>query len=170
MRVAALVFVVGSMVFWSAPAVLAEPGKAVVGWVEKVELSPGDVTLNAKLDTGADICSLHASNIVEFERKGDKWVRFNITDRYGKEHVWEREVWRVARIKRHGKKEPQLRNVIRAGVCLGENFMLTDIGLVDRRNFNYQLLLGRSFLASLVVIDPAVSYTVKPNCKQLEKQ
>ena len=43
-------------------------------WIAFPEL--GMVGLRAKIDTGASTSSLHASDIVPFERDGEKWVRF----------------------------------------------------------------------------------------------
>ena len=40
----------------------------VAGWLERVRLFPGDVLVDAKLDSGSRNSSLHALNIERFER------------------------------------------------------------------------------------------------------
>ena len=66
-------------------------------------------------------------------------------------------------IKRHfGKK--QLRPVVHIGLCLGSNYKITEVNLVDRSGFNYQLLVGREYLKSNSIVDPSVAYQKEPDC------
>lgn len=138
--------------------------KLKFGWLEKVAVYPGNILIHAKLDTGADYSSLNASNLVEFEKGDQKWVRFDLEDRFGKKSTIEKPVVRIAWVKRQSGKHSK-RNVIRLGICLGKTFMEADVNLVDRTNYTQQMLVGRNFLAGNAVIDPAVSYTQKPDCK-----
>lgn len=139
--------------------------KEIVGWVEKVRLNPTGMVVQAKLDTGADFSSLSASEIKEFERDGAPWVSFSVENRYGEKKLIERKVHRTALIKRHGGKSPQKRPVIRLGLCLGMHYMEADVNLIDRSNFDFQMLIGRNFLAGNVLVDPASTYTVEPACQ-----
>ncbi|RMG43035.1 MAG: hypothetical protein D6719_04615 [Candidatus Dadabacteria bacterium] len=145
-----------------APLIAQE--KEILGWVEKVKIYPPRLILHAKLDTGADYSSLHARNITEFKRNGQDWVSFVVVNRYGNTIRLEKEVIRHALIKRHGGKH-QKRSVIRLGICVGNTYMEHDVNLVDRRNFDYQMLIGRKFLAGNIIVDPAVTYTAEPRCK-----
>ena len=43
-------------------------------WIALPEL--GVVGLRAKIDTGASTSALHATDISEFKRNGERWVRF----------------------------------------------------------------------------------------------
>jgi len=144
-------------------------GKQVVGWLERVCIYPGNLVIHAKLDTGAKNSSLNASHITEFARNGEQWVRFNVTSRYGKTVTFERKVQRVAKIKRHGA-EPQIRFAIRLGICLGNSYEEAEVNLVDRSDFIYQMLIGRSFLKGSVIIDPSLKYTTRPNCRVSSRQ
>lgn len=150
------------LVFLVSP--VAAQKKEHFGFVEKVLLYPDGLPLHAKLDTGADNSSLDASDVESFEKDGVEWVRFHIRNRYGQRINFEKEVRRVAMIKRHSKKH-QRRKVIRVGVCLGSTYLETDVNLVDRTNFAYQMLLGRTFLAGNAVVDPALTYTTEPHCQ-----
>jgi hypothetical protein len=150
-----------------------------LGWAEKIQISPGGIVMHAKLDTGADYSSLNANHIEEFVKevqdpnpKSDKesqlkqkWVRFNVVNRYGQNVTIERPIRRFATIKRHGMKS-QKRPVVRLGMCIGKNFMEEDVNLVDRTQFEYQMLVGRSFLAGVATVDPSMTYTTNPECKE----
>lgn len=134
-----------------------------VGWIEKVRVFPANMVLHAKLDTGADHGSLHATNIKKFFRDNKPWVRFTVVDRHGQEKTMVRRVVRIARIKRKLGK-PQERYVVRLVVCLSGTRLETDVNLVDRSNFSYPMLIGRSFLEGNFVLDPSKSYLSEPEC------
>jgi hypothetical protein len=140
--------------------------KKVVGWIEKVRLSPGNFVVHAKLDTGAEYCSLDAANLTEFERNGQRWVRFDLVERYNQKITLERPVVRTATIKRHFSQS-QKRPVIKLGVCLGNIYKETEVNLVDRTKFRYRMLIGRKFMEGAVIIDPSAQYTIEPECKEV---
>ncbi|MDZ4784488.1 MAG: RimK/LysX family protein [bacterium] len=142
-------------------------GKTTLGWVEKVKIFPGGILINAKLDTGSDYSSLNASDLVEFSKGKKKWVRFTLSNRYGHEVTLEREIKRYAVIKRQLKN--QKRPVVRLGLCAGTTYIEDEVNIADRSKFEYQMLVGRSFMAGSVIVDPAVTYTSEPNCKEAPK-
>jgi hypothetical protein len=143
--------------------------KLVVGWLEKVCIYPGNLIINAKLDTGARNSSLNASHITEFVRNGKQWVRFNVTNRYGNTATIEKKIHRIVKIKDHDGT-PQLRLAILLGISLGSFHKEVEVNLADRSYFNYQMLIGRSFLAGNVIVDPSVKYITKPICKGVPEQ
>ena len=69
----------------------ASAQKQVVGWIEKALVRPGDITLDAKLDTGAGNTSLDARIIGETNRNGRKVLKFVVEDSAGKSVTFERE-------------------------------------------------------------------------------
>jgi hypothetical protein len=150
-----------SLIFTSAGSA---HGKQVVGWVEKVRIYPGNIIIRAKLDTGARNSSLHASHITEFTRNGEEWVRFEVTGRNGKAVPVESKVHRVAKIKRQDAK-PERRLAIVVGICLGDFYKEVEVNLVDRSDFIYQMLIGRSFMRGNLIVEPSVTYTTNPICK-----
>jgi hypothetical protein len=159
---ALLAGLLGALVM-ALPAAAGE--KKVVGWIEKVRLSPGNFVVHAKLDSGAEYCSLDAANLTEFDRNGQRWVRFDLSERDGKKITIERPLLRMATIKRHFAQS-QKRPVIKLGVCLGNIYKETEVNLVDRAGFNYRMLIGRKFMEGAVIIDPSAKYTVEPECKE----
>jgi hypothetical protein len=147
-----------------APSALAGE-KTIVGWIEKVRIYPGNFVVHAKLDSGAEYSSLDAGNLTVFDRDGKPWVRFDLEEkREGKKLTIERPLLRWAPIKRHNQ-EPQRRPVIKMGVCLGTMYKETEVNLINRKNYQYRMLIGRKFMEGAVIIDPAAKYTVEPECK-----
>ncbi|CAN5841391.1 ATP-dependent zinc protease [soil metagenome] len=138
--------------------------KEVVGWVERIKLYPGEMIMKAKIDTGAKNSSINARNIDEFTRDGDRWIRFEVTDRHGHKVKIERQLERRARIQRHFGKL-QTRPVVVLGVCMGDMYKDIEVNLVDRKGFLYPMLIGRSFLKENIVVDATLTFTREPVCK-----
>jgi hypothetical protein len=155
-------------VFICNPLVKAQE-KEVFGWVERVYIREAGFSINAKLDTGADTSSLHGSDIQLFKKKYQDWVRFKIRNQSGKEVTLELPIERTTLIKRHNGKESQRRPVVRLGLCLGTAFQEEDVNLVNRSNFDYSFLLGRSFLVGQAIIDPSAMFTSQATCPESKK-
>lgn len=158
---AALLPILACAMAWGAPATAAEP--ATVGWIERARLGMEGVVVSAKLDTGADNSSLHATDIRWASRDDGDWVTFDVTAEDGGKTRFERKVARVARVRRAGGAL-QKRPAILMGVCLGGVYRLTEVNLTDRSGLNYEFLIGRSFLAGHFMVDPARQNTVEPDC------
>jgi hypothetical protein len=137
--------------------------KQAVGLVEPVRIDPSGLVVDAKLDTGADNSSIHASHVVRFKRRGESWVRFQVVNSEGKSETLERELVRIAKIKRPTGKS-QKRPVVMLGVCLGNTYREVQVTLVDRSQFRYRMIIGRSFLVDDFLVDPSKKYTVRPVC------
>ena len=71
---------------------------------------------------------------------------------------------RFVEIKRKGTRASQKRPAILLDICLGKVSNLTEVNLVNRSNFDYQLLIGRSFLHGTFIVDVDLSYTSDPRC------
>jgi hypothetical protein len=130
----------------------------IMGWLESIHVQPWGVRLTAKLDTGAKTSSLHASRVEHF-RKGDtNWVRFELYDQEaGKKIMVERPLTRTAYIKER-KAGVSPRDVVMMQLCKNGRTYDTEITLVDRSNFNYPLLLGRSFLEGVAYVDSGATF------------
>ena len=143
---------------FALPAVASDE-KQVIGWVEKVQLLPGKITVHAKIDTGADHSSLNVDELTEFIRHGERWVRFSVPSQLTDEITIERAVYRYARVKQKGAA-PQKRPVVLLGVCLaGISNPDVEVNLVNRKNFTYPMLIGRSFLTGHFIVDSSVTFT-----------
>lgn len=133
-----------------------------MGWLESVFLLPWNLRLTAKLDTGAKTSALHANNIQRFNRDGREWVRFTLEgdDDDEKTVVVERPLERTVYIKERHKGASK-REVVTLTVCKNGREYQTEFTLVDRSNFNYPLLLGRSFLSGAAVVDAGETFLFK---------
>jgi len=141
--------------------------KPTIGWVERIKIYPGGMELKAKIDTGAKSSSINAPNAVTFERDGERWVSFELSDPKKKKKIVkiERKVHRTTLVKRKGDESHE-RLVIRLFVCLGNDSHEIDVNLADRRGFNYQVLIGRNDIAKLfkVNVDPSEKFMREPRC------
>jgi len=154
-------FIALSMMLMLSPGVSA---KDVIGWVENVGVSSSNAIVKAKIDTGADSSSLHCECITPYERDGEDWVKFTITDINDKSISYEKKIVRTTKVKRHFG-EVQERIVVRMGICIGDQYGETDVSLVDRSGFNYSLLIGRKYLKDKFIVDPGETFMSRPKCK-----
>ena len=141
----------------------ANQAKRVSGYVETVRIRPGELSLNARIDTGADHSSLNAKTVEGFTRDGQSWLRFSLTDSADRSAVIEAAVQRIARIRRRGGGI-QERPVILLGICLGAVLKTVEVNLADRSGFDYQMLVGRSFLGTDFLVDPSQRFLLQPQC------
>jgi len=146
----------------SSTAMVTED-KQVVGSVEKVFLSPPGTILSARVDTGATSSSLDARNIVRFERNGERWVRFTISNPEGdNEIILERKVVRNVRILQASAEESERRPVVELGVTVGKTTQTAQFTLSDRRHLEYPVLIGRNILMDILVVDVSRSHIAPP--------
>lgn len=138
--------------------------KQIIGWLEYAQIKNSDLQLKAKIDTGATTSSLNANIIKTFTRDKEKWIRFSITNKGEQTVILERKVQRYVNIKRKlalSLKRP----VINLGICVGKVFQIQEVNLADRKNFEYQMLIGRNYLHGYFLVDSELEYTTKPSCK-----
>jgi hypothetical protein len=169
MKVISYLLAIAGVISLALTQLVTAQNKQVVGRLEKVRIYPGNLVIHAKLDTGAKNSSLNASHITEFERDGERWVRFKLTNRYGKIVTIERKVHRIVKIKEHDGT-PRSRLAILLGICLGDFYKEVEVNLADRSHFNYQMLIGRSFMDGSVIVDPSIKYTTKPTCEGMPQK
>jgi hypothetical protein len=143
--------------------------KRIVGWIEIISIYPGNIKIKAKLDTGARNSSLNAQNLERFKRNGETWVRFDLRNFKNRLDTFEAKIMRTVKIKQIGQ-EADIRPVIKLGICIGNTYKEVEVNLVDRSGFNYQMLIGRSFLKGLFIVDPGLTFTIKPNCQRVSDQ
>lgn len=130
----------------------------IVGGVERVKVEPGDLVLEARIDTGAETTSIHAEDIALVEKDGKRYVRFTLRDPSVDEALpMELRLRRQVLIKQHGR-ESERRYVVRMWLTLGDTRARVDVNLSDREDFEYPLLVGRNFLVDAAIVDVSRQY------------
>jgi len=153
--------VVTSLSAWQS--VQADSDPAILGWIEEVAITDANMILPAKIDTGADNSSIHASDIRYVTREGNTWVQFKLRDRAGTLINMERQLVRMGQIKR---KEGGFieRPVVNLGFCVAGQKVNAEVNLANRQHFDYPMLVGRSLLARRFLVNPDRSYLTHPTC------
>lgn len=127
-------------------------------WVALPEL--GVVGLRAKIDTGASTSVLHASDISEFERGGQRWVRFtaHLGTLVQRRHRCEAPLVTRKSIK-SSNGQTQTRYVIRTLLALGDRAWPVEFTLTCRKTMRYRMLLGsKALVDGRWLVDPALTY------------
>ena len=133
----------------------------VIGWREWVGLPDlGIETVKAKVDTGARSSSLHAYDLVAFERDGTKCVRFKV-------HPVQRDTSKVVvaeakileyRSVRSSSGRATMRPVIVTNVALLGQAWPVELTLANRDEMGFRMLLGREAFRGRFLVDAGRSY------------
>ena len=148
---------------------MATNEKIIFGFIEKATLISKDLTLSAKLDTGAKSASLNATHISEIEVDGKPYLRFIVPSKEGDIEFKCEYVGDVNIKIRAGEAQvnPLIRRSIQRPVVLmhiklGEKERVIRVNLTNRKRFIYPLLLGReAIIAFDGIIDPSLKYTTR---------
>lgn len=147
--------------------VMAKSNTVTFGYIEKATLVDNDLTISAKLDTGAKSASLNATHIKEINKNGKPYLSFivpsrqgdkffeceyigkvNIKNRAGENHAY--------KLLRHSIRRP----VVLMNVKLGNRTRTIRVNLTNRKHFIYPMLLGREAIQAFEgIIDPNRKYT-----------
>ncbi|WP_022728511.1 ATP-dependent zinc protease family protein [Fodinicurvata sediminis] len=130
------------------------------GYVEPIVLVEGNIQMQARLDTGAETTSLHATDIETFEKDDEEWVRFTTEGDDGKNAEYEREVLHTVKI----VGEENSRPVIMMDVCLGNLQKTVEVNLNDRSELTYSALIGRNFMQPGILVNGSEKNTSTPDC------
>jgi len=125
----------------------------LIGAAEFIDIPAWGVRgLAARVDTGARTSALHVENVRELPRGR---VRFDVRLH---RRLPERRVTVEAAIHRRGRvrstsgrAEPRL--FVTVGIHVGPVRKRVELGLVDRKNMIYRMLLGRSALTGSFLVD-----------------
>lgn len=131
----------------------------IIGATEPIYILPMKSPFYARIDTGAENSALDVSNLRTFERDGEKWVAFTMTNREtGEKHRFEKEVERHTTIKRINEHEKRV--VVEMDVKFGSEIIKEKFSLADRSKFEYQVLVGRNILTGRAIVDTSLENTL----------
>lgn len=134
--------------------------KTILGQSEWVYVSAAKDSFKGRIDTGAATSSINAVDIARFERDGEKWVRFNLTHAQGeKAEMIESKIVRIAKIIQSSEPGVETeRPVIQLHVRIGDTANLTEFTLTSRLHMKYPVLIGRTFMKDVVLVDVSKEY------------
>ena len=116
--------------------------------------------IKARVDSGAATSSLHAFNIVPFQRDGELWISFEVHPLQNDRSVVVRHEAPVLeqRSVRNTSGISENRYVIREELVLGEQRWPIELTLTNRDAMGYRMLLGREAMVGRVLVDPEGSH------------
>jgi hypothetical protein len=138
------------------PAKAATAGKLnlpIVGAVEWAKIEPGDIRLQARIDTGTANSTIHAEDIELIEKDGKRWVHFSLLDPGTEKQVQVELPLERTRTIKHKSRDDDKLYVVRMWISLGEARSLVDVTLTDRGRMEYPLQIGRNMLVDTVIVD-----------------
>lgn len=146
---------------------MANNEKIIYGFIEKATLVDKDLTLSAKLDTGAKSASLNATHITETEVDGKPYLSFTVPSKEGDVQFKCEYIGEVNIKARVGEapanpliKKSIQRPVVLMRIKLGMKEQVVRVNLTNRKRFIYPLLLGReTIIAFNGIVDPSLKYT-----------
>ena len=154
---------------WSLLAgyAMANNEKIIYGYIEKATLVDKDLTLSAKLDTGAKSASLNATQIKEITVDGKPYLSFIVPSKEGDIAFKCEYIGEVSIKLRTGEtqanpliKKYMQRPVVLMRIKIADKERVIRVNLANRKRFIYPLLLGReAIIAFDGVIDPSMKYT-----------
>lgn len=129
-------------------------GKMYFGEDEYFYVKEADATFDARVDTGAAVSSISAKDITEFERNGKRWYRFTIE---ANDHNIEVEApfVRTSTIRQSSKETTTERVVVSLNIKIGNYSTKSEFTLTDRTRMQYPLLIGRTLIQDIAVVDVA---------------
>ena len=135
--------------------------KLIVGSEEWCSLPGlGLPAIKARVDSGAATSSLHAFNIVPFQRDGDLWISFEVHPLQNDRSVVVRHEAPVLEQRgvRNTSGISETRYVIREELVLGKQRWPIELTLTNRDAMGYRMLLGREAMVGRVLVDPEGSH------------
>ena len=137
---------------------------APIGWRELVDLPElGLHAVPAKIDSGARTSSLHGKVIEEFERGGEKFVRFEVFFSAQKVSQICEAVHVDKRSITSSNGETQVRYVVKTPLQIGKETFRAEISLADRGSMKFPMLVGRSALRRRFAVDSGHSWLQTPD-------
>ena len=137
--------------------------KRVVGWKEHAALPDLKVKdVIAKMDTGANLASIDASEIKYSTKSGVKHVNFKVMKRNNTVRKTTAPLAGFKRIK-SSNGDVERRPYIKTTLLVDGISKKIELTLTDRGPMDYTMLIGRKALGRRWVVNPSVSFLTKPN-------
>ena len=126
--------------------------KTVIGRIENIVLDSTGFGVQARIDTGAKTCSMHAENIIEKKVEGRTYIQFTSENIDRKKQSFYKEIIKKQRV-RSSTGDVTNRYVIKMAVEMGGRIHEVNVNLNDREDLRYNFLVGRNLLMGDYVVD-----------------
>ncbi len=152
------------------PASAPTTDKAVMGHSETVFLGEERrLVYDAKVDSGAETSSLHASSVEAFQKsvmengvpKKLLHVRFTTEDDRGARHTVERLVSRIDQVR--SASGTHSRYFFHETVWINDRSFQIEVNLADRTGLSKKMLIGRNLLNQGYLVDTTGAYLATPS-------
>lgn len=157
--------IVGLVLVMDASGKVSAPKKEqhVIGATATVSESDSGFTFPARVDTGAETCSLHVEKIVIEDKTArrlhnvGKSIRILVKDQGGKSHWIDTVVADAVRVKSPSLPEGEFDHRYKVRLTLEWQDIRKEVlvTLNDRTDMEYPLLIGRNFLRGDFLVDVA---------------
>ena len=135
--------------------------KRVVGWKENAALPDLNVkNVIAKIDTGANLASIDASDIKIVTRDKIKYVKFKVMKRNNTVRKTSAPLEGYKRIK-SSNGDVEKRPYIKTTLLMDGISKKIELTLTDRGPMDYTMLIGRKALGKRWVVNPSISFLTK---------
>ena len=135
--------------------------KRVVGWKENAALPDLSVkNVIAKIDTGANLASIDASDIKIVTRDKIKYVKFKVMKRNNTVRKTSAPLEGYKRIK-SSNGDVEKRPYIKTTLLMDGISKKIELTLTDRGPMDYTMLIGRKALGKRWVVNPSMSFLTK---------
>ena len=139
--------------------------KRVVGWKENAALPDLSVkNVIAKIDTGANLASIDASDIKIVTRDKIKYVKFKVMKRNNTVRKTSAPLEGYKRIK-SSNGDVEKRPYIKTTLLMDGISKKIELTLTDRGPMDYTMLIGRKALGKRWDVNPSISFLTNSNGK-----
>jgi hypothetical protein len=144
--------------------------KIIVGWREWISVPGLNIKgIKAKIDTGARTSALHAINLKPFEKDGQLKIKFGVYPLQRRNDI---VVNCQADITDHRRVtssdgQSEMRYIVHASIQLGNLSWPVELSLTNRKSMRFRMLLGRTAVKNIVLVDPAKSYIMGRNLSKV---
>lgn len=142
--------------------------KLLLGRVEWLWMEPLSHYLKAKVDSGTSFSTLSVDKFMEFERNGEKWIRFSVSlsvDEQVKVKVVEKPLLKYIKNKSSTSSVVQKKPVVLFVTAIGGQLEEFEFILTVNPGTTYPAVLGRNFLTDIAVVDVAKKFVYARNEK-----
>ena len=130
--------------------------KIIIGRVEWVKTIDPEIMFRARIDTGAQTCSMHAEKVKEINKEGVPYVEFVTVDEMGERHTLLKKIIKTT-VVRSTSGNSEKRFVIKLDIMFGGRQISTNVNLNNRSHLKHNFLVGRNLLLGDYIVDVSQS-------------